>query len=48
MAISDISNNNIMIAREVVKTAVRTLSNNISTDRNRYNAKQTEIANRNV
>ena len=47
MAISDISNNNIMIAREVVKSGGRKLTDDLSTYRNRYNAKQAEIAKRN-
>jgi hypothetical protein len=47
MAISDISNNNIMIARGVAKSGGRKLTDDLSTYRNRYDAKQAEIAKRN-
>ena len=47
MAISDISNNNILIARDVTKSGGRKLNDDLSTYRNRYNAKQAEIAKRN-
>ena len=47
MAISDISNNNIMIARDVAKSGGRKLNDDLSTYRNRYNAKQAEITKRN-